>query len=63
MEKRKQGVGVAILIRRGVCEKEQVIYDDGIGKSMAIKIGKYDDNIIIYNIHAPNEEKEKVDFF
>ncbi len=59
----KAGSGVAILIRRGVCEKEQVIYDDGIGKSMAIKIGKYDDNIIIYNIHAPNEEKEKVDFF
>ncbi len=29
--------GVAILIRRGVCEKEQVIYDDGIGKSMALK--------------------------
>ncbi len=40
MEKRKQGVGGSNLIRRGVCEKEQVIFDDGVGKSMAIKIGK-----------------------
>ncbi len=57
----KAGSGVAMLIRRGVCEKEQVIFD-GIRKSMAIKIGKYEENIIIYNIHAPNEEKEKVAF-
>ncbi len=42
---------------------KKVIFDDGIRKSMAIKIGKYEENIIIYNIHAPNEEKEKVAFF
>ncbi len=59
----KAGSGVAILIRRGVCEKKQVIFDDGVGKSMAIKIGKDEENIIIYNIHAPNEEKGKVEVF
>lgn len=28
-----------------------------------VKIGKEEENIIIYNIHAPNEKKEKVEFF
>lgn len=59
----KAGCGVAVLIKRGVCEKEQVIFDDGVGKSMAVKIEKGKEYFIIYNIHAPNEEKGKVDFF
>lgn len=58
----KIGSGVAVLIRRGVCGKEQVIFDDGVGKSMAVKIEKDEEKIIIYNVHAPNEEKEKVEF-
>lgn len=58
----KAGRGVAILIKRGICEKEKVIFDDKMGKSMAVKIEKGEEDFIIYNIHAPNEEKEKVEF-
>lgn len=62
-EKDNVGGGVAILIRRRVCGKEQMIFEDGVGKSMAVKIEIEEENLIIYNIHAPNEEREKMGFF
>lgn len=59
----KTGKGVAILIRRDVCEKESVVFNDGAGKCLAVEIEKGDERCTVYNIHAPNEEKEKLEFF
>lgn len=59
----KVDCGVVIWIKKGIYEKEKVIFEDGVGKSMAMKLEKVEDNFIIYNIHAPNENNEKVNFF
>lgn len=59
----RKGRGVAILIKRGVCENVQVIYNDGEGKCLAVKIETEKQKVILCNVHAPVVEKEKVAFF
>lgn len=59
----RMGRGVAILIRKGIDVKVKVIYDDGKGKSIAVEIRHEDECFVIFNLHAPNEVKEKKDFF
>ncbi len=46
-----------------MCEKESVVFNDGAGKCLAVEIEKGDERCTVYNIHAPNEEKEKLEFF
>lgn len=57
------GRGVAFLIKKGVCEKAQVVYDDMQGKCLIVKMIEGETNIILCNVHAPVVEKEKVLFF
>lgn len=57
------GRGVAFLIKKGVCEKAQVVYDDMQGKCLIVKMMEGETNIILCNVHAPVVEKEKVLFF
>lgn len=57
------GRGVAILIRKDTDVKVKEIYDDGKGKCIAIEIRHEGENFVLINVHAPNEEKEKKDFF
>lgn len=58
---RKQGRGVATLIKRGIWET--MIHSGGDGKCMAIELVKKDHKMIVANIHDPNNEIEKVKFF
>lgn len=58
----RMGRGVAFLMKenRGIFGK--IIYKDGEGKCMAIEM-KYDEKtVIIINVHAPTEEKERKTF-
>lgn len=55
----KQGKGLTILIKRGVSEKERVIFKDEVGKSIAVELVKEGKKITLCNIHAPNDEKGK----
>lgn len=56
------GSGVAILIRRGLCESERVVFHGELGKCLAVKLVMGGHEVILYNIHAPNEHGKK-DFF
>ena len=59
----KKGRGVAFLIKRDVCEKVAEIYSDKEGKILTITMEENNEKITVCNIHAPNEDKERVDFF
>lgn len=59
----KMGGGVAMLIRndRGVRAKQ--MYNDTKGKCMAVEIKMEEDDFILVNVHAPNEDVEKKKYF
>ncbi len=57
------GGGVAILIRKGKDFVTKQMYDDKKGKCIAVEIEFEEEKIIVVNIHAPNEEKEKKMYF
>ncbi len=59
----KTGKGVAILIRRDVCEKESVVFNDGEGKCLSVEMQKGDERCTVYNIHAPNKENVKLKLY
>lgn len=54
-----RGSGVAILIKRDGCGQVKGIYDDGVGQSLAVEMNCGKQKMILYNIHAPGEEKKK----
>src|SRR4029434_3857263 len=58
----KKGRGVAFLIKRDVCEKVTEIYSDKEGEISTITMEENSEKIVC-NIHAPNKDKERVDFF
>lgn len=55
--------GLAILIRRGVVESTNVLFKDNKGRILTVKIIDRGEEITICNIHAPNEDMERVTFF
>lgn len=55
--------GLAILIRRGVVESTNVLFKDNNGRILTVKIMDRGEEITICNIHAPNEDMERVTFF
>lgn len=59
----QQKRGVAILIKREVLEKTNVLYKDNEGRVLVIQLKSKEKETIICNIHAPNEGRERVDFF
>lgn len=59
----QQKRGVAILIKREVINKTNVLYKDNEGRVLVIQLKSKEKDIIICNIHAPNEGRERVDFF
>lgn len=59
----RKGRGVAILIKKGVCEEVREVYNDEEGKCLAVEIEDGGGKVILCNVHAPVVEKEKVDFF
>lgn len=59
----RYGRGVAILIRENSGINGKEIYKDKVGKCMAVEIIYEEKKILIVNIHAPNEEKEKREYF
>ncbi len=59
----RKGRGVAILIKKGVCEDVRMVYNDEEGKCLAVEIEEGGQKVILCNVHAPVIEKEKVAFF
>jgi len=59
----RYGRGVAILIRENSGINGKEIYKDKVGKCMAVEITYEEKEMLLVNIHAPNEEKEKRDYF
>lgn len=59
----KVGSGVAILVKGELCESERVIFRDDLGTGMAVELVKDGNKVVIFNIHAPNDHREKRDFF
>lgn len=59
----RYGRGVAILIRENSGINGKEIYKDKVGKCMAVEITFEEKNILFVNVHAPNEEKEKREYF
>ncbi len=57
------GGGVAILIKRGIFEENDVEYKDTNGRIIIVKLSYKGKEIKVCNIHAPNEEKEKLEFY
>ena len=57
------GRGVAFLIRKDVFNSSRVVYKDKIGKCMVVEVNCEGRELILVNVHAPTEEKEKKDFF
>jgi len=55
----RYGRGVAILIRENSGINGKEIYKDKVGKCMAVEITYEEKGMLLVNIHAPNEEKEK----
>lgn len=55
--------GVAILIKRGIFEENDVEYKDTNGRIIIVKLSYKGKEIKVCNIHAPNEEKEKLEFY
>lgn len=56
---RSLGRGVAFLMKNEIFKMSKVLYTDNIGKCMIVET-KYDGReLILVNVHAPTEEKEK----
>lgn len=54
----KKGRWVAVLIRRNVCDNVTEIYSDNEGQILTVKLQKENEEIIMCNIQAPNEDKD-----
>lgn len=59
----KPGGGVAVLIRKDRGIKAKLMYKDTKGKCMAVEIKMEEDDFILVNVHAPNEQLEKKRYF
>lgn len=59
----KIGGGVAMLIRKDRDIRSKQMYNDTQGKCMAVEIKMNEDDFILVNVHAPNEEIEKKKYF
>jgi len=57
------GRGVAFLMRKDAFNTTRVVYTDKIGKCMAVEVNYEGCKLILVNVHAPTEEKEKKEFF
>ncbi len=57
------GRGVAILMRKDVFNASKVVYKDKMGKCMVVEVNYEGCELILVNVHAPTEEKEKKEFF
>lgn len=55
--------GVAILIKRGIFEKVELDYKDTNGRIIIVKVLYGGKSFRVCNIHAPNEEKDKYNFY
>lgn len=55
--------GVAILIKRGIFEEKELEYKDIKGRIIMVKLLYKGREIKVCNIHAPNEEREKYEFY
>lgn len=55
--------GVAILIKRGIFEENDIDYKDTNGRIIIVKLLYKDRKIKLCNIHAPNEDREKFEFY
>lgn len=62
-EDKRYGRGVAFLIRENENIACKEIYKDKIGKCLAVEIEYEEKKIVMINVHAPSEEKEKKEFF
>ncbi len=60
---KRYGRGVAILIRENTNVVCKVVYNDDVGKVLAVEMIHDDNKVIVINVHAPNEEKGKREFF
>lgn len=58
----KKGRGVAFMVKRNVCDQITEIYSDKVGKILILCFEKEDEKLIVCNIHAPNEDSERVAF-
>lgn len=59
----KKGRGVAFMVKRNVCDRITEIYSDKEGKILILCFEKEAEKLMVCNIHAPNEDSERVDFF
>lgn len=57
------GRGVAFLMRKDVFNASKVVYKDKMGKCMVVEVNCEGRELILANVHAPTEEKEKKEFF
>lgn len=57
------GRGVAILIRENIGVKGKTVYKDNEGKCMVVEMEYEEKKVLIVNVHAPTEQKEKKEFF
>lgn len=62
-EDKRYGRGVAFLIRKNTDVGCNVIYKDEAGKCLGVEMKWENNKVIVINVHAPNEEKEKRVFF
>lgn len=54
---------MAFLIKKDVFNIKRIVYKDNNGKCLVIEVNYEGQEIIIANIHAPTEEKDKKEFF
>lgn len=57
------GRGVAFLMKDDVFKVSKIVYKDRIGKCMVVETKYEGRDLILVNVHAPVEEKEKKEFF
>lgn len=57
------GRGVAFLMKDDVFKVSKVVYKDKMGKCMVVETKYEGRELILVNVHAPTEEKEKKEFF
>lgn len=61
-EDKRFGRGVAFLIRENTNIVCKVTYKDDVGKCLAVEMEYEDKKIVVINVHAPTEEKEKREY-
>ena len=57
------GRGVAFLMKDDVFKASKILYKDKMGKCMVVETKHEGRELILVNVHAPTEEKEKKEFF